>query len=1178
MRRWIKGILYAVMALIVLGAGFYYYLFHLHGLENIATSRLNKLLAGTIPLEVSIGHIGGDLLSTLVLENVSVRFHDSLASYQVFGARRISSRYSLRDLLHANYSVNFLSIDSALIHLKRDSAGSWLFPRLPQDTGKAAPKNFPDFAIGQLHVNQCGVLIDGPSDTLALDGLNFVGAVKGEQGTVAVDIHQANTGSNKKTYRVSQLMGKITFSNGQITAQDLSVARDSTRIKVSGVYDLDHRRGKVAFNMDNVDVGEVGELAGVRLSGEIDAYGNLTLAPDTLSGTVSLGGQFLIADFENLTASFILAHGRLALDTLYGTILGNCGVEGSGQIDFATRPERYSVDLALNGFDLSQLIKHSFKSKLNGQIHLDGRSFANESLALTIDAHLFESEFDGYPIQSGSGRMIITTDSITFPQPFIVSYYENQFAVTGKIDYRNDLNLDVLAHLNNLDRYRGKLFIDQPGGRGYAQAHLGGRTSDPDLKGYFTSDSLWLYGMYADSFDATFDIDRFLTGRRGSVIARGMGGKLWNVPYDTVFAVLGLDSTVVHMDSVLILSPRSNVFGRGSFDYSTFPELVRIDTMRLTVYDQVLYNKGKMLVQVDSSGFNFTKAAIGSAGSMLMALGRLNFDETMNLALSVNDVPIKTWARLYREDFPSDGRASFQADVSGSFKDPSFKIYGSIDSLYYHDLLLGDVQYAGTYASHTCAVDSVVLFSHPGIYHATGQFSADVDFTADTLARLLDQPFDVNIVARDTMFNLVTLFLPEVEHMGGIFSADFRLFGTPSTPHLEGLASLTKGSLKYFDLADTLFTDSASVTMKDNQILIDGITTYVKDSRREGGRSEALIEGAITVKSLDNLNYDLEVNIPKDLPIHYDLADISMVVSGKLKIEGDTPPTVTGDLTVLGAQYRVNFAAADEGSPLMELLSGDHTWDVNMNLDIVSNYWIKNDDIDAEFSGQMNLIRDKGVYSYIGQLDIIRGRAYWLDKTFNNLSGTISFDNTSELNPTLDITGYTRIAGFNPTDTGTQTSQEIGVHVTGTLENPDINTVVPVGATDQTIYSREELLPMLLADYTPNDPTGTKEITKLGMRLQGVVGQQVSQIGARELKRVPKLGVETFDIDPYYGGKLDPLKTSVTVGGYSGNLYWYGRTDLSYGFEYRFNRNVLLEGQRDQDLLYHLDLKLHWEF
>jgi hypothetical protein len=650
------------------------------------------------------------------------------------------------------------------------------------------------------------------------------------------------------------------------------------------------------------------------------------------------------------------------------------------------------------------------------------------------------------------------------------------------------------------------------------------------------------------------------------------------------------------MDSVQIFSPRGTAYGKGRFDHGPYPQQIELDTVKLTVFDQTLYNTGKIDIALDSSGFNFTKAALGSGGSMLMGLGRLNFDESMQLALSVNDVPIKTWARLYRDDFPSDGRASFHADVTGSYKNPSFKIYGSIDSLLYHDLYLGDVKYAGAFQDHLCNLDSVVVYSSTGTYRAAGQFNADVDLTADTLARLIDQPFDIKIIVSDSRpdstFNLVTLLLPDVEHLDGILAADFRLFGTPSSPHLEGTTSLKSGHLKYFDLADTLFTDSASVTMKDNQIIIDRITVYTKDRRRPTSRNEARIEGAITVKSLSNFNYDLDITIPKELPIHYDLADIDAVVSGSLKVYGDTPPKVTGDLTVLSSQYLTNFASADEGSPLMELLAGDRSWDLDINLDIISNCWIKNDDIDAEFSGQLDIIRETGNYRFIGSLDILRGKGYLFDKTFNNLSGTISYDNINVLNPTLDITGYTRIAGLNPTDTGSQASQEIGVRVTGTLENPDINTVAATGATDQTTYSREELLPLLLADYSPNSATGgTKEISKLGLRLQGVVGQQVSQLGTRELKRL--IGVETFAIDPYYGDKLDPLKTSVTVGfsdpkllGISvPNLYVYGKSPLSgsktgqeVGFEYRLSRKVLLEGQRDQDQLYHLNMKFHWEF
>jgi hypothetical protein len=695
--------------------------------------------------------------------------------------------------------------------------------------------------------------------------------------------------------------------------------------------------------------------------------------------------------------------------------------------------------------------------------------------------------------------------------------------------------------------------------------------------------------MYSDSMDVTFNIERFLTGQHGAVVARGFAGKLWNVPFDTVFAELGLDSNLIHADSLTVYSHHGAMTARGVVDHSVYPQTILVDSLQLTLFDQTLYNLGTMNIEMDSTGFIFIKSAIGTQGSMLMALGRIDFDETMKLALSVNDVPIKTWARLYRDDFPSDGRASFQADVSGSFIDPSFRVYGKIDSLYYHDLLLGNVRYAGSFANHQCDLDSVVLSSNPGVYRASGRFAADINLTADTLASLINQPFDIHVTAQDSRFDLVPVFLPKVEALDGHFETDFRLFGTPNSPHLEGNAWITNGRLKYFDIREPLFCDSAGVVMKDNRIVADGFVLYAKDPRRPTGKTEARIDGEITVKSLENFYYDLKVDIPKDMTINYELADIQAVISGKLFVEGDTPPTVTGDLTVLSARYGVNFATADEGSPLMELLTGDQTWDMDIYLDIPSNYWIKNDDIDAELSGQMNLRREKGIWQFIGSMDIIRGRGFLFDKTFNNLSGTVSYDNINELNPSLDITGYTRIAGLAQSETGSQAAQEVGIRVTGTLENPEINTVAAPGATDQTTYSREEILPLLLADYSPNDPANTKEISKLGLRLQGVVGQQVSQVGTRQLAR---LGVETFEVDPYNGGKFDPLKSSVTVGfsdprflGLSvPNLYVYGKPVQSgkvlqeYGFEYRFNRTMLLEGQRDQDQLYHLNLKLHWEF
>jgi len=78
--------------------------------------------------------------------------------------------------------------------------------------------------------------------------------------------------------------------------------------------------------------------------------------------------------------------------------------------------------------------------------------------------------------------------------------------------------------------------------------------------------------------------------------------------------------------------------------------------------------------------------------------------------------------------------------------------------------------------------------------------------------------------------------------------------------------------------------------------------------------------------------------------------------------------------------------------------------------------------------------------------------------------------------------------------------------------------------------------------------------------------------------------VETFEIDPVYGGQLDPWNAWVTLGSYFGPFYVYGRSTLAgqtrqeAGFEYRYSKTLLFEGSRDENELYHLNLRLHWEF
>jgi hypothetical protein len=1174
--RWWKKLLLVVLALLVIAvASLYYYLFHLNGLERVVSKQLNELIGRSLPLSISIGAIRGNPLNGLVVEDISIAYTDSIGAYKIAAIRRLTAVYSLSNLWRANYVFNYIGLDSVSLTLASDSLGHLRLPKLP--TGSGSNRGAVSFRVDQLDVGQMSFALLRPSDTLRFDSINLSTAVQNEESTLSFDIRHLGFKSNRSGINLTAGSGRLTYSDGQIVMQNLSVADGDARLKLSGLLRPAELTGQIEFDVNAFDLERITQLTGVKLDGKIDANGRVNFADSGFGGSVTLGGRFLFAGLENLFVGFHFSHQLLTLDTLYGLVFDQCAIDGKGEVNFAPPTEKYRLDASIRNFDLKRMIVTALPSNLNGTIILDGQSFDDKRLKLDLSVNLYESSFDGYPFQTASGALTVTSDSVTFADGFAVSYFENLFAVSGRIDYSRAMLLNVKAHLGNLDRYKGKLFIDQPGGRAYAEAVVSGRTSDPDLRGNLTSDSLWLYQVYSKNCRIEFDISRFLTRQQGNVSARFLHGYIWGKPYDTAFAELSLDSGLASIDTVFLHNNQTTIISRGSLDYAVYPQQLKLDTLNVHVLDQTLANSGAIHIAVDSLGFNFQQAALSGPGAIARGSGRVNYDESMTLSLSTDRVPVQTWVEMVREDFPVDGYARVKTDISGTFSNPKITLLGAIDSLSYRGLEMGDLNVAAQYSNEMVMIDSLSIKSEKGFYRASGNFGLNLAFTSDSLGQLVQKPMNVSFSGSDQKFDLVSLLVPSVEQLDGDFFADIRLTGTPSEPHLQGEAYLKNGRLKYFDLADIVYTDSAGVTMKDNQIVIEKIEAYVKDPRRPGRKSPALVEGTITVESLDKYYYNVDVNLPREFPFTYELDDIKGVAEGSLHIEGDNPPKVTGDLTLLSMQYHASFAKPEEGSPLMELLTGEQTWDLNINVEILSNYWIKNEDIDGEFAGNMNVIRENGVYRFIGEMDVLRGKGFLFDKTFPfELPSRVLFDNINYLNPTLDILCYTRIPGVARPNDPSREPIELHLHITGTLEKPELNT------TPDSPFPREDIIPLIVANYAASDTASARSMTRIEERLTGLVSSQVSQLGSRQLSR---LGVETFEIDPTFReGQLDPLGSQVTLGKYVSGMYLYGRSALSgrlgqeIGFEYRLNKEVRLEGKRDEEQLYHLNLNLRWEF
>lgn len=1179
MKRFLKitGIAAGVVVLVLIAA--WVWLFHMGGVRTVIMWQVDKLTGPPTSLDISIGEISGDIFNDITIQDIVISYTGPPTQYEMVRLERLSAGYSLRTLISGRFVFDYITLDTADLMLVEDAKAGWLLPSPggpEKDTTGDDSGGMPEIAIDRFLIDETEFSLIRAGDTTAVDDIQVQLAFVAREETFAADIGRLRARLVQDSIPMTVSGGEVTYSGDRLTFVDLGLVSRQTRIRLDGSVTIDGTpAGTVEFASDDLDLSDISGYIGTNLKGVLDINGEVDFEGASLDGSIDVGGSFMIAEFENLFLDFSYDSKLLRLDTLYGTILGQTAIDGSGWIDLGAKPERYRLDAELKNFNLNDLIDGSFKSDITGDIDLKGRGLSGSSLRLEIDCELHESSFDEYPLQNALGTIVVTTDSIFFADSFEVHYYENTFYAGGTVVYSGDIDLKVVADLQNLDRYRGKLFIDELAGRALAEAHLTGQTSDPDLQATVTSDSIWIYELHADSFEVTGQLDRFLTGRQGSLDMTAVNGTAWSVPYDTLYGRLGLDSNIVSLDSVAVGMPDSRLIAKGSFDYLAAPMSLRFDTLQATMMERGFHNDGPVLVQIDSLGFIIDTLSLAGPRASFDASGRFNYDQSMQLRFKLHRLPIGPWLRTFDQDYPLNGLVSCDAQLEGSLEEPLFALSGRIDSLRYENLILGDLMAGISYQDTELNIDSIMVHSDSGSYRAEGYVSVNLSFTEEGIERFPDAPMEIRVTASDTRFDLVPVLLPSVEELDGSFQADFELSGTPSSPNLSGSASVRNARLKYFDLVQPLRADSAVVRMENSRVYIDSLAAYIRDEDKDKNRAYAYVTGHLEFLTLDSLYYNLHIRIPKSLPFTYELDDISGRVKADLNLRGNAPPTVAGDIEVVQLKYQVPFASGS--SPQ---IADEDSWDLNLNVSIPSAFWIQNQDVDAEFSGNLHVIRNDGIYRMMGELEVMRGKAYLFDKTLRLESGSsVMFEGGEGFNPQLDIRAFTRVPAVSQSPIEQQqsvTSQhiEVCIHVTGTLDKPEID---PCPESD---ISREDIIPLLVANTYTNDSLIAQ--SSLEQRLTGVLGSQLSQFGTRQLST---LGVETFEIDPYYSEGFDPWQTRVTVGAYATpNLYIYGRSALSFGsgqevgFEYRFSKNLRLQGSGDENQYYRLSMKLHWEF
>jgi hypothetical protein len=1126
-------------------------------LTQRAVALVNERALAETNLSVDVGRLSGNVFHRFGLELVTVTTRDGRDTVATID--RIFAEYDWRQLWRGDWNFSLIAIDSLRIHLPRDSILPFVTALMPQRESDA-PRSAPllSVTVDTLRIDNARVLQLGDGTAIA-DSIEVVASVSYSGGEVDGRLrrgvfHEPHWGRTELSGVVSvRPDGWSVDSLRLVTARSHVSGRGNAEKWIVTAHPVDfHDLALVVEGLPDAQFNFDGEIVPPRQ--------DVWHIAGTATGTIE---EF---ELESVSLGFAVEGSHLAFDSLRGFIQGSYW-DGTADLNVSRLPVEYRYTGTVRGFDLARWVDDGIPSNLSGHVSGTGFGFADPELVLDLTVNLGQGSFNDIDFDHASGRMSISLDDVVIDDDFVVRWGHNQFEGGGRIQYDDSLDVFGNIYSDDLRSWRRLVGVDSLGGRSSGYVYIFGETASPDLAGRIISDSLVLAGITTRDLAASIHVPDFLTPTEGTITAQLGQSAVGAIDVDSAYIRASLVGPSLRFDSIIASSASLTIRGRGRLDWSDPRVQLQFFPLDLT-WEADQFSAGDTIgLYIDSSGIDLDLLSVESTFGYFETLGRYWFNDSIDFILGVEGFPV---APVWRRFFPT-------TDVSGEF-DCTGLLYGTLsDPIVELDVVFSSLTY-GDFRPGRLAGEVYFSDGHlrtEGLTLERRRMEAifsgvlPMNFSIDPpIFELPDKPIEGYLTATGDALP-VAYFLPEtVEYLRGPFSVSAAVSGTINSPLFHGNMFIRSGELKAVEIANPVEDLSADIRLVQDTILIERAEGIIRDKRKRG-RVNAT--GNVRILTYTTFDYNLHVT-GRTVPARFEFEDYYVESDFDLDVIGVTPPLVRGTISPVRIEDRMPFD--DEIGPGT---IDTTTWDWDLEIVMPGNYWIQNDQINAELTVDIRLLRQRGEITYLGTAEVIRGQVYLFDKTGRIRRGVLSFNNVGEPNPELDIEVSFRIRRPRIEGTfATENSQvdDLNLHVGGTAAEPIIGLLDP-----ETGYTEQDVLLLLttntLIGATGDDLARDPWAERLRFAATGLLLSEVQRVAAR------KLGIETLEITS--GGAAE--NTEVTVGRYfTSSLYLYGTSPIDVGggqevgFEYRFNRNMFLEGRRDRENLYRLSVHFSWDY
>jgi hypothetical protein len=256
--------------------------------------------------------------------------------------------------------------------------------------------------------------------------------------------------------------------------------------------------------------------------------------------------------------------------------------------------------------------------------------------------------------------------------------------------------------------------------------------------------------------------------------------------------------------------------------------------------------------------------------------------------------------------------------------------------------------------------------------------------------------------------NMLSVFFEEIARAEGKLDLEAILDGPFKDIRLIGNGKLNRGFLAIRDFPNIIQEINSDITFSHKKILLDNITGELGGGRIKG-------QGSLELGDFDGgIYFDVSVGLTRAnslFPIDY-----PGEVSGTLMFKGPYyVPTLSGDLYVHKLNYSrpwdwrsriISFGSKNEP---INIAKGPEVY-LNINVKAENGAAeIKNNVADVELSGDIRIVGDDKNVGILGNVQVEKGKVYFLDNEFELTGGNIKFIDQRSALALFDVSGKTKV-------------------------------------------------------------------------------------------------------------------------------------------------------------------------